>query len=319
MGYCRTVLVAATLAVISPGMEFCYSSDGSAGAIQDPLSEADLVFIAGKGLESLGDSLLGEERPEWVSRLNYGYSLREDLKPEFYFETVQPLLQDTESIQTVFLQPRISYNGTDHDVYNLGLGMRRFFAGYNLLLGASAFGDYQRDPGYGRAGVGGEILGPYWDARLNGYFRVGPPRQIESIDGGAIYEAAVNGMDGEIGGALPYFNFAKLYAGGRLYDLKRSENNLYGWWGRLELKPASYLVLNFYWSRDNNSQDEWRADARIGMAFEDLRFFPKFGLGEAYPRSDARTRSLDRVEREHRITRERYGKSNGIIFEIGRT
>ncbi len=312
--FCLSALFGLAAATILCGKGFAASSLSEDPAENTPV---DPFYLIDRTAASLAGRMLGPDRPEWFNRVHYGYGFREELKPEFYLETVQPLYQDPERVSTVFIQPRVSYNATDADVYNAGLGFRRHLKDANVLVGANVFGDYQRDPGHGRVGAGAEILGPYMDARVNGYFRMTPRRAVESIDGGVIYEAAVNGVDAEIGGALPYLSFAKVYGGGSLFDLKKAEDNLYGWHARLELKPLRFAVLNLHWSDDNLAPSEWCADLRFNLDFDAPR--PVIVAAEPYPRADARDRSLERVERQNRILKERYGVSNGVTFEIGRT
>ncbi|MBF0254231.1 MAG: inverse autotransporter beta domain-containing protein, partial [Candidatus Omnitrophica bacterium] len=282
----------------------------------------DLLRYAGQMGASMTQSFFGANPPDWIRRLHYGLQIQEDLKPGYFVETVAPLYHDPEFNDTVFVQPRAGYDGTDNDLYNLGLGWRRYSPDLDALLGVNFFGDYQRDPGYGRAGVGGEILGSWYDVRVNGYFRVGPARRVEENEYAVIYEQAVSGMDAEFGMAVPYMPWAKVYGGGQFYDFKK-DSNLYGWHGRLELKPAPYVVMNLSINDDNMSDNiEWRFDVRMNLDFEEP--VPAFRIfsGEAFPQteSDPRERALERVERENRILKERYAKSKttGFTFGVGK-
>lgn len=255
-----------------------------------------------------------------LSRVHYGWAFEEDFKPALYIETVQPLYNDPEYNRTIFIQPRVNYNGTDQDYYNLGGGWREYLPDANALVGVNVFGDYQRDPGFGRFGVGGEWLGDVVDARINGYFRLGPRRMIEETATEVIYERVANGLDAEAGVRLPYLPYAKIFGGGEFYDFKYGDN-VHGWQGRLELAPFSFTTINVRYADDSVSDGRWAVDARVSFALDDLGRAGKWFSPEPWSRRDARERALDRVERKARIVRERYGvsKATGITFLIGRS
>lgn len=282
-------------------------------------ASADPAALLGTAAQSFVRQGLLEERDSAFKNLSYAIILTENAKPLYYLEGVYPLREKPDSNEAWFIQPRVSYDGTDDDVYNLGIGNRRYCASVDALIGWNVFADYQRDPGFGRIGVGGDWLGANYDVRVNSYFAVGPRRRVEETDSSVIYESAVNGMDAELGAAIPGFRFVKIYGGYEFYDLKHGDNSQ-AWTGRVEFKPAESMILNLRYKDDRDRDEEWSVDIRFAVDFE--RIPGLFVLDpEPRPAASAKDRFYDRVERNHRIVTEKYGinKSSGILFEIGRS
>src|SRR3989338_6949754 len=114
-------------------------------------------------------SLADEDRnaivEEWLDRGEISAQYETNQKPRVYFQTVQPLYQDYDKENTVFIQPRGSLQEGDA-TYNLGSGYRRLVS-ENLLLGVNVFGDYAAENYHGRVGIGLEALGQVLEARIN--------------------------------------------------------------------------------------------------------------------------------------------------------
>ncbi|MFT5206433.1 MAG: hypothetical protein ACI9CF_000171 [Candidatus Omnitrophota bacterium] len=256
-----------------------------------------------------------------LGQIDYGLSFEESLKPQFYLQSVYALQQDELRNQTLFLQSRVSYNGTDDDVYNIGTGYRRYIESLNALIGFNVFGDYQRDPGHARIGFGSEVLGSNYDIRMNSYIRLSPRRRIEETELSVLYEKAVNGFDFEFGMPIPHVPWIKIFGGGEIYDYKIAEDNLYGWTSRIEIQPLKNTIINLYIKDNNKIEDiEWGVDITFELHLDQDAFKPLNLSERAFSNNDPRDKSLIRVERNNRIHTERFGvaKSSGISFEVGR-
>ena len=91
-----------------------------------------------------------KEIPDWVKRVEFSGEWETNKHPTFYFQTVQPLYQTTDKVDTIFIQPRMSLRAGDL-TYNLGVGYRKIVSS-DLLLGVNLFGDYQDLREHGRLG-----------------------------------------------------------------------------------------------------------------------------------------------------------------------
>jgi len=74
------------------------------------------------------------EIPDWLKRTSYGITIESDQVPRIYLETVQPLCQSMDKINTLFTHGRLSMlNG--RGTYSLGFGFRRLMFKDELLAG----------------------------------------------------------------------------------------------------------------------------------------------------------------------------------------
>jgi len=251
--------------------------------------------------------------PDWLSRVEYSVEVETDKKPKFYFQTVQPLYQDTDKTNTIFYQPRISIL-EGRSTYNLGLGYRRLVS-ENLLLGVNTFFDYQDLHRHARAGIGAEALGQIFEARINSYFGgLTNKKIIKDTAASQTIERVADGGDVEIGAPFPYLPWLKLYGSGFWYDFKEFDDK-FGWKSRLEAKVNDSLRLEFYTWDDNKGDTEYGARARFQFDLKDAFKISK----EAYPEKDLREDTLIPVERNFEITVEKAVITGGLTVEAGRT
>lgn len=268
-----------------------------------------------------------KETPDWLKRIDIGIDAGTDQKPRLYFETVQPLYQDLNKENTFFIQPRYSLESRD-SAYNLGLGYRRLLCNDTVLIGANSFFDYEDDDDHYRIGFGLETFINQIELRANSYIGLSPERLVNETESSKIYEKAVDGIDAECGLPLPYMNWIKVYGGGYWYNYEKFSNKE-GWRIRNEIKPFEYATVNLITYDDNKGDAEFEVDARFTVPFETLYgktsrtreklcniCFSK----KAYPEGvDQSTRTLDRVERQHKIEVETWSESKGgTIIEIKR-
>jgi hypothetical protein len=262
------------------------------------------------------------EIPEWLKRTSYGVVIESDQHPRIYLETVQPLYQSLDKIDTCFTHGRISIQN-ERGTYSLGLGYRRLLYDENLLAGINTFFDYQDLHQHYRQGLGLELISKRLELRTNAYFALSGRRLVEEDASSFIYERAVNGGDVEIGGPVPYLPWLKIFANYYQYDFKKF-NNMKGWKLRGELKPFKFITLNLETYDDNKGEREYRMDGRLTLMFDD--FTPRSILSafnfsqKPYPDVDLKERNLDRVERNFNIQVEKWSetKTGGFALQIGR-
>ncbi len=258
-----------------------------------------------------------EDSPDWLKRINFSAEWETHKHPIFYFETVQPLYQSDDKINTFFYQPRVSITGGDY-TYNLGLGYRRL-PSEDFLWGINLFGDYEDLHEHGRIGLGYEIITQKLEGRLNSYFGVTTKRIVEEGNGVSIIERVANGFDYELGSALPYLPWLKLYASGFWYDFKKFDN-MTGWKSRLEAKLSEAITLEFYTWDDNKGGQEFGGRAECRIAFDSFSDFKEiFKLAdEAFPRKDLKKMTLIPVERDFDIVVEKWSTVGNTTVEIRR-
>jgi len=284
-----------------------------------------LVLILFLNSASLGfsddEELFSRELPAWLERINFGLTAGTDQKPHYYFETVQPLYQDEDKQNTVFIQPRVSYLDVK-GAYNLGLGYRKLFNDNTVLLGGNFFFDYQTHHKHYRGGLGLEAFFHQVEMRSNAYFGMSPQRTIKQSGAQSQYEKAVDGIDFEVGGPLPYINWIKFYGGGYWYDYKKFEDKS-GWQTRTEIQPFDCLTLNFITYDDNKGSQEYKVDVGVSIPFgpqkggrikNNIKISPYAYASKA----DHSNRVLQRVERNYEIEVERYVQTASATIEIRR-
>jgi len=259
------------------------------------------------------------EIPDWLERVSFSFEFESDKHPTFYFETVQPLYQTLDILDTYFIQPRVSLRGGDL-TYNLGLGYRKII-NPNLLLGVNFFGDYQDLHEHGRAGLGFEALSQLWEARLNGYFGITSKRVVEDSPTSTTYEKIADGLDFELGTPVPYLPWLKVYGSGFWYDFSRF-NDKRGWKSRLEAKPTDFLTVDMYVWDDNKGETEYgiKFDTKIpfhGFSLKELCSLFKLAK-EPYPEKDLKEYVLIPVERNFDIVVEKWIETAGVSIEVGR-
>lgn len=260
------------------------------------------------------------EIPDWLKRTNYGISIESDQEPRFYLETVQPLHQSWDKLNTLFTHNRISIQG-ERGTYSAGLGYRKLIFDEHLMAGLNTFFDYQDKHQHYRQGIGLEAIGQRLEWRLNSYFRLSPKRLVEESSTTKIYEQVANGFDTELGGPLPYLPWFKVFGNFYHYNYKKAED-MNGWKARGEIKPFDFFVINLETFDDNKGEQEYKIDTCFNLAFHD--FTPHSLLSafkfskQPYPDVDLKERSLDRVERSFKVTAERWTETGNVTVAIGR-
>ncbi|MFC1621559.1 inverse autotransporter beta domain-containing protein [Candidatus Omnitrophota bacterium] len=284
-----------------------------------------LYLFCGGFCRCFAEEESSEAIPDWLKRTNFGVEVETDQKPRAYFETVQPLYQDIDNQNTVFIHARYSLQN-EESAYNLGLGYRKLLRDNSVLLGANTYFDFEDDDQHYRVGVGFEALINQIELRTNTYIGLSPRRLVEETSTAKVYEKAVDGIDGEIGLPLPHMNWIKVYGGGYWYNYEEFKNKQ-GWRCRAEIAPFKYSVINLTVYDDNKGDPEVRVDGRvtipIGPPYEKDRG-KTLSIGfseEAYPeKADHSDKVLKRVERQYNIEVEKWSedKTTGVTVEIKR-
>lgn len=260
------------------------------------------------------------EIPEWLKRTAYGVSVETDQKPRIYFETVQPLYQSEDKIDTFFTHDRISILD-DRGTYSAGLGYRKLMFDNALLGGINSFFDYQDLHRHYRAGIGLEALTKTLEFRTNSYIHLSPERIVAESLSATSYEKVVDGFDVELGAPVPYFPWLKVFTQYYYYDYKKFKN-MAGNKVRLEIKPFKFFVFNLGTYDDNKGGREYLMDARLSLAVDNFTpksIFAAFKADkDAFPEIDLKKRTLDRVERNFNIQVEKWSKNGNGIIEIRR-
>ncbi|MCK5287868.1 MAG: inverse autotransporter beta domain-containing protein [Candidatus Omnitrophica bacterium] len=255
--------------------------------------------------------------PDWLKRVELSGQWETDTHPTFYFQTVQPLYETSDSNEMYFIQPRVSISSNDF-TYNLGAGYRKI-VNENLLLGVNVFGDYQDLKEHGRLGIGFEALGQVLETRLNGYLGLTTKRVVEESSTSTTYERVADGLDLEIGAPVPYVNWLKVFGSGFWYDFDKFSDKT-GWKIRLEAKPIEACTLEFYTWDDNKGDQEYGGRLRFGFAFDTITDFKQaFNMSEEpYLDKDLKELLLIPVERNFNIVVEKWSETGTMSVEVGR-
>lgn len=276
------------------------------------------IFVSFLGVFCLSSSAEELATPDWVKRIEVSSQWETNQKPRFYFQTVQPLYQDDAKENTVFIQPRTSWQEGDA-TYNLGIGYRKL-ASENLLVGINVFGDWQAQHDHGRTGIGLEALGQVLEGRINSYIGVTEQREVQQATASTTFERVANGFDYELGTAVPYVPWLKIFGSGFWYDFNNFSDKT-GWKSRLEARVNEALRLEFFTWDDNKGDQEFGGRLRLNVAFNTLGdILQAFSFSEeAFPEKDLKKEMLIPVERHHEIVVEKFIRSSGLTIEAGRS
>jgi len=290
---------------------------------QDVIESSANQSTSTKDLQPDNSSVpIGPEIPDWLKRTDYGAQVGTGETPSYYLETVQPLYQSDDKVNTVFTHDRFSDD--ESGTFSGGLGYRRLLFDNNLMVGINSFFDYQDSYKEYRQGVGLEAITKTLEFRTNAYFDLSPKRVVSDDVDTTVFEKVVNGGDVEIGAPLPFIPWIKIFAGYQRYAYHYA-SDLSGAEERVEFSPFKFATVNFVTSENVNGGTNYQMDGRVSLQFEDFTLKSlrdMFSLAPtAYPDVDLTTRTLDRVERNFHIQTERWStnKTTGVTVEISRT
>ncbi len=260
-----------------------------------------------------------EYTPGWLRRTSFNVEVETGRHPYLYLETVQPIHQSYDKTNTFFYQPRVSISAGDY-TYNLGFGYRKLFSD-NLLVGTNIFFDYEDLHEHWRTGMGFEALGQRYEARLNSYFGLSSKRIVEEGSGIMIFEEVADGFDIELGSAIPYVPWLKLYGSYFWYDFDKSSDKS-GWKSRLEAKLTDWSTIDLYVWDDNKGETEIGGKIAVNIPFDNWRDIKNcFKLSDKpFQEKDLTKYTLIPVERNFEIIVEKWSENDtgNVVVAIGR-
>lgn len=219
---------------------------------------------------------------------------------------IMPLFESPENA-AFFINPRIGvdfrHKGSTRDAerFSLGLGQRLYLPGeqFNrsgesgvfdggVIIGWNANVDFQYslyDNFMTKAGIGGEVLTEWVDARLNAYIRMTDGKKTGSRGttryhyyGVGMYrhadretsEILLSGLDGEAGAKLPVIDqLGEMRVFGGLYYYNSPHvSHVRGLSTRFEWKPIPFVSLNVGWtSSDKLNGENWFGGVGFHLPF----------------------------------------------------
>ncbi|GJD16554.1 hypothetical protein RIVM261_015100 [Rivularia sp. IAM M-261] len=191
-----------------------------------------------------------------------------------------PLFQ-TPGKNATFLQGKLFLDDDSQMGGNVLLGYRVYDKNDDRVTGAYVSLD-ARDTSrsyFKQLGIGFETLGK-WDLRINGYLPLGDTRnQIGQfyfgnpffqknnivIQQANLFEAALHGVDAEVGTRLTKIGSGDLRGYAGIYYLGNDNKEAFGWKARVEARPTKFLSLGA--SLQNDSLFDTRAVFSVGLSF----------------------------------------------------
>ena len=199
---------------------------------------------------------------------------------------------------------------------NAGLVGRRYVEGLDRIFGL--YGYYDNDQNslnsrYSQFTVGAETLGSWWDLRGNGYFLNGVQDNFVSalgVGGNPYYtgnqisflgtqlrDQAMSGGDVEFGVPVSAnAQWLRAYSG--VYGYRTTEQNTFGYRGRVEAMVSNDLTLGVMVSQDRL----WGTNINATVDFK----FSGFQPTRYFPNLSTRERMLSPVQRNWRIATHTY-------------
>ena len=281
----------------------------------DPANTA--LALAKDGMNRYLLPSLGENAPEWAKRIEFETDFQKDLKPTYSVLTVQPIYQDADKQNTLFVQAsqlRYDQIGKYRDTTNIGLGYRRLFLDNQAMAGLNAFFDNEWTYGHKRYSVGGELKWAMLDFNSNVYRRITDFKMIDAST--STEERAMNGFDLELRSQVPYLPWMRV--GARYYRWQTDlSDDTKGWQYSVDADITQNLSVEAGWRKDNFSSTDGFVKFVFRLARTDrpVMLSDRAVSNVAFEKRDMRNYTLDKVRRENRIIVERKG--GGIIVARG--
>lgn len=256
--------------------------------------------------------LHGENAKDWMKRTEVQFSFRDNWKPLYSVETIQPLHET--ALATVFTQFRIANTSDIGTTANLGFGYRKSNAAETNLYGVNVFYDYGFKEQHQRIGAGLEYFQGYHELHANVYHGVSGEKEVDRVN--HIFEKALSGYDVEYGLTLPKAQWAKFYLQGFVWDYKH-DDDAKGYRVASELQLTPNISTEFGWIKESGTSGEKYVKVMYNLAARDTALFG--GKQENKPlKLVMRDKRLQKVRRENDIRVERYQKDeNGNVNKAG--
>jgi adhesin/invasin len=191
------------------------AATGGTNGLSNQLQNEATNFFSGQA-NSLGKDFLSKYFP--TSEFSLG--LGDPSKPTFGALVVMPISDRDNVTNTVFGQGSI-YHFDDRTTINMGLGYRRLVNDNRTLLGINGFFDNEFPYNHQRSSIGLEARTTIAEINTNRYWGISGWKNVS----GGYEERALGGYDIELGVALPYMPWAKVYTRTfEWYALEGAEN-----------------------------------------------------------------------------------------------
>ncbi len=165
---------------------------------------------AARKVTGLAAGELNQAAKSWLDQYfpyaEFGVGLGSPTKPTFGALVVAPLSNREDVVNTIFNQTSI-YHNDGRTTLNLGLGYRRLASEKKILLGVNAFYDQEFPHNHQRSSIGFEARSNVAEVNANRYISMSNWKGV----GAGYEERALGGHDIELGLALPYTPWAKIY------------------------------------------------------------------------------------------------------------
>ena len=260
---------------------------------------------------------LGADAPEWAKRIEFEWNVQKDFKPSYSILTVQPLYQDKDKQNTIFVQAsQLRYDQIDkyRDTTNIGLGYRRLLFDNQVLVGINSFFDYEWTYGHERGSVGGELKWAMLDFNANIYRRLSDEKMIDAAT--STIERAMSGYDVELRSQMPFLPWVRI--GARYYRWQSDfADDIKGWRYSADADITQNLSIEAGWTNDNVDSNSAYAKVVFRLARTDrpVMLSDKVVSKDIFDKRDMRNYTLDKVRRENKILVERSG--GGIVVARG--
>jgi hypothetical protein len=259
---------------------------------------------------------LGADAPDWAKRIELEWGFDAINKPTYSILTVQPLYQDKDKTNTIFMQGsqlRYSLFGDYRDTTNIGIGYRRLFLDDKLLAGINAFYDHEWTFGHRRASIGGEIKLASLDINANHYMGLSGEKSVSSD----LSEEVLDGSDVEIRSQVPFMPWANIGAKRYIWKSINNEDDISGWTFSAEADVVQNISIEVGTNDDNFQDTEGFLKLRFHAAREDIptMFSSAFWDKQMFRMRDMKAHTLDKVRRQNKIIVER--KARGVVISRG--
>jgi hypothetical protein len=199
---------------------------------------------------------------------------------------------------------------------NAGLVGRRYVEGLDRIFGVYSYYDSDQNNinnRYDQVTIGAETLGQWWDTRANGYITTGNSdnfvqalcvggnpyfsgNQIAFL-GSQLRDQSMSGADWEFGVPV-HANAQWLRAYSGIYAYRTSQQNTFGYRGRVEAMVSNDLTLGVMVSEDRL----WGTNVNATIDFK----FSGFQPTRYFPNMTTRQRMLNPVQRNWRVATHTY-------------
>lgn len=261
---------------------------------------------------SINEYLHGKDAKDWMKRTEVQFSFRDNWKPVYSVETIQPLYEN--KLSTVFTQFRLANTSDIGTTANLGFGYRVTNSEETNLYGANVFYDHGFKEGHARVGAGLEYFQGYNEFRANVYHAVSGEKEVDKVN--HIFEKALSGYDVEYGVTLPKAQWAKFYLQGFVWDYKH-DDDAKGYRLATELQLTPNISTELGWVKESGESGEKYIKVMYNLAARDNALFGSKKENKPL-KLVMRDKRLQKVRRENDIRVERYQKdADGTINKAG--